>query len=133
MTLETNFRTNNCCIPDFAGLVIYVLVFLSLPCTPFANGFIYKVAGDLDGDTIKVLHNGKAQRIRLQGIDCPEKGHAFGKVDKWATSVLVFGRTVTIQTHDTDKYKRVVTDVVLGDGTKVDQKLVKDNWCWWYR
>jgi len=28
----------------------------------------------LDGDTIEVLHNQHAERIRLSGIDCPEKG-----------------------------------------------------------
>src|SRR5574339_18013 len=69
----------------------------------------------------------------LHGIDCPEKGQPFGKVAKWATSALVFGRTVTIQPHDTDRYKRVVAEIVLADATHVNQKLVKDGWCWWYR
>lgn len=88
----------------------------------------------LDGDTIEVVHDRKAQRIRLHGIDCPEKGQPFGTVAKWALSALVlFGRTVTIQRHDTDRYKRVVADIVLADATNVNQKLVKDGWCWWYR
>lgn len=46
----------------------------------------------MDGDTIEVLHNSKAERIRLSGIDCPEKGQAFGKRAKQAASALVFGR-----------------------------------------
>jgi micrococcal nuclease len=92
-----------------------------------------RVVSVLDGDTIEVFHQGKAERIRLAGIDCPEKGQAFGKVAKWATSSLVFGRTVTVQGHDTDKYKRVVAEVVLVDGTNVTQKLVEDGWCWWYQ
>ncbi|TKB94503.1 MAG: endonuclease [Nitrospira sp.] len=109
-------------------LALFVLVSVS-EAFPFSG----QVVGVLDGDTIEVLHNRKAERIRLQGIDCPEKGQAFGKIAKWATSAMVFGRTVTIQTHDTDRYKRTVADVLLADGTNVNHKLVKDGWCWWYQ
>ncbi len=109
-------------------LILFVLVSVS-EAFPFTG----QVVGVLDGDTIEVLHNRKAERIRLQGIDCPEKGQAFGKIAKWATSAMVFGRTVTIQTHDTDRYKRTVANVLLADGTNVNHKLVKDGWCWWYR
>jgi micrococcal nuclease len=35
--------------------------------------------GILDGDTIDVLNGHHAERIRLSGIDCPEKDHAYGK------------------------------------------------------
>ena len=52
----------------------------------------------LDGDTLEVLHNSHAERIRLSGIDCPEKGQAYGK---HAASELAFGKEVTIQTHAT--------------------------------
>ena len=37
-----------------------------------------KVVRVIDGDTIEVLHHGQAERIRLNGIDCPEKGQAYG-------------------------------------------------------
>lgn len=74
-----------------------------------------------------------AAHIPLEGIDCPEKGQAFGKLAKWAMSALVFGRTVTVEGHERDKYKRTVANVLLADGTNVSQKLVKDGWCWWYQ
>ena len=121
----------------FIPILLTSLLFLTsvAPAFPFTG----EVVSVLDGDTIEVLpsagglHNKKPQRIRLQGIDCPEKGQAFGKVAKWATSALVFGRTVTVQGHDKDRYKRLVADVLLADGTNVNQKLVKDGWCMWYR
>jgi hypothetical protein len=50
----------------------------------------------LDGDTIEVLHNSKAERIRLSGIDCPEKGQAFGKRAKQAASDLTIGKEVRL-------------------------------------
>ena len=87
----------------------------------------------LDGDTIEVLHNRRAERIRLSGIDCPEKGQAYGKKAKQAASEFVFGKDVMLQTHGKDKYGRTLADVLLPDGTNVNHRLVKDGWCWWYR
>ena len=73
------------------------------------------------------------ERIRLSGIDCPEKGQAFGNRAKQAASALVFGKDVILQTHGQDKYRRTLGDVILPDGTNLNQELVKDGWCWWYR
>jgi endonuclease YncB( thermonuclease family) len=39
---------------------------------------------------------------------------------------------VTLQIHDKDKYGRILADVLLADGTNVNQELVKEGWCWWY-
>ncbi len=69
-----------------------------------------------DGDTITVLHNGKGERIRLHGIDCPEKRQAFGRRAKQFTSTLVFGKTVTVQGVDRDRYGRTVGVVLLPGG-----------------
>jgi endonuclease YncB( thermonuclease family) len=45
--------------------------------------------------------------------------------------VLVFGREIILQTDGQDNYGRTLGDVFLRDGTKVNQELVKDGWCWW--
>jgi endonuclease YncB( thermonuclease family) len=98
-----------------------------------ALDFTAPVVSVLDGDTIEVPHNQRPERIRLNGIDCPEKGQAFGNNAKHATSELVFGKDVTLQTHGLDKYHRTIADVLLSDGTNVNHMSVKDEWCWWYR
>jgi endonuclease YncB( thermonuclease family) len=36
----------------------------------------HAAVGILDSDTLEVLHNQRPERIRLSGIDCPEKGQA---------------------------------------------------------
>ena len=100
---------------------------------PAFADFSGSVVGVSDGDTITVLHHGKAEKIRLNGIDCPEKGQAYGKKAKQAASNLAFGRDVTIETHGKDKYGRTIGDVLLPDGTNVNHTLVKEGWCWWYR
>ena len=91
------------------------------------------VTGVLDGDTLEVLHHKHPERIRLNGIDCPEKGQAYGKRAKQATSELVFGKDVTLRTYGLDKDKRTIGDVFLPDGINASRTLVKEGWCWWYR
>jgi micrococcal nuclease len=98
----------------------------------FAN-FSGRGVGVTDGDTIEVLHDQRPERIRLSGIDCPEKGQAYGKRAKQAASEMVFGKEVTLQTFGKDKYGRTIAGVLLPDGTNVNHTLVKDGWCWWYR
>jgi len=87
----------------------------------------------LDSDTIEVLYNQHPERIRLNGIDCPEKGQAYGQRAKHAASELVYGKEATLQTFGKDKYGRTIADVLLPDGTNVNHTLVKEGWCWWYR
>ena len=78
-------------------------------------------------------HNHRPERIPLNVIDCPEKGHAFDNRAKQAASALVFGRDVILQTHGKDKYGRALADVLLLDETNVNHTLVKDGSCWWCR
>ena len=108
-----------------------LLVFILTPA--FAADFSGPVVGVLDGDAIEGLHNSRAERIRLNGIDCPEKGQAYGKRAKQAASELVFGKDVTLQTHGKDKYGRMIADVLLPDGSNVNHVLVREGSCWWYR
>lgn len=108
-----------------------VLIFLFSP--PAFADFSGRVVAVSDGDTIKVLHNSKVEKIRLYGIDCPEKGQAFGTKAKQFTSEMVFGKDVTVQVKDTDKYGRTVADVILPDGRSLNRELVGAGLAWWYK
>ena len=98
-----------------------------------ATEFSSLVVSVIDGDTIEVLHYEKPERIRLNGIDCPEKAQTFGQRAQQATSELVFGRDVTLRTYGKDSHGRTIADVFLPDGSKINQVLVKNGWCWWYQ
>ena len=114
----------------YAAILCLALLFTP---TEIQAAFASSVIGILDGDTIEVLHNNRPERIRLSGIDCPEKGQAYGTKAKQATSDLVFGKEVTLETHGTDKYGRTIADVSLPDGVNVNLELVRNGWCWWYQ
>jgi endonuclease YncB( thermonuclease family) len=111
-------------------LVCFVL--LGSPYFTYAD-FSGLVVGVSDGDTITVLHDQTPIKIRLHGIDCPEKRQAFGNKAKQFTSHLVFGKDVTIIEHGFDKYGRILGDVILADGQNLNRKLVKAGLAWWYR
>ncbi|MDR4483175.1 MAG: thermonuclease family protein [Nitrospirales bacterium] len=99
-----------------------------------AETFQAKVVHIADGDTITVLNEAKRQiRIRLNGIDCPERGQAFGRKATEFTKDLVALQTVTIQTFGQDRYGRTIGDVILHDGGNLNRELVGEGWCWWYR
>ncbi len=80
-----------------------------------------------------MLHNGKGERIRLHGIDCPEKRQPFGNRAKQFASALVFGKTVTVNVLDVDRYGRTVGEVILPDGQVLNHELVRAGLAWWYR
>lgn len=91
------------------------------------------VVGVTDGDTIKVLDDQRTQhKIRLAGIDAPEKTQAFGQQSKQHLSSLVFGRRVLVETGKKDRYERTVGKVVI-DGRDANLAMVATGMAWHYK
>jgi len=84
-----------------------------------------EVVGITDGDTITVLNRKtlKNAKIRLYGIDTPERGQAYSKRAKQFTSDMVFGRVVEVHRMDTDRYGRTVALVSM-DKQLLNKELV---------
>jgi endonuclease YncB( thermonuclease family) len=90
------------------------------------------VVGIIDGDTIDVLHRNKPNRIRLHGIDCPEKRQDFGTQAKQLASDLAFGKAVSVErVADDRRTGRTVAVVTLPDGRILNHELVKAGLAWW--
>jgi micrococcal nuclease len=100
------------------------------PC--LAADFSGPVTDILDGDTIKVSRNHRNVKIRLNGIDAPEKDQAYGHKSGEFVVFQAFGKEVTVQTYGLDKYGRTIGDVYLPDGTMLNKELVKEGLAWWY-
>ena len=88
------------------------------------NSFSARCIGVTDGDTIEALQDHRAIKVRLEGIDCPERDQDFGQRAKQFTSGLVFGKAVEIRSVGQDKYGRTVARVVV-DGKDVSEELLK--------
>jgi endonuclease YncB( thermonuclease family) len=63
-------------------------------------------------------------KIRLSGIDAPEKRQAFGTRSKENLSRLVFGQNVAVEWHKRDRYERIVGKVLL-NGQDVNLEQIK--------
>ena len=108
-------------------------ILLAVPAVAQDTTFCGKTVGVSDGDTIKVMHNGCAEKIRLNGIDCPEMKQAFGKKAKKKTASLCFKKTVTVVSHGQDRYGRTIGDITLPHGRNLNAELVNGGYAWWYR
>ena len=112
---------------------ILTVSFLLLSISLHAQSYSGKVTAVKDGDTIEMLVNGKPLRVRLFGIDCPEKGQPFGEKARQYTAGLCFGQTVTAVQRSRDPYGRVVADVYLADKRFLNETLVKTGYAWHYK
>jgi len=115
-------------VPFIFFLPLWVFLFSS---GAYATDFHAKVIHISDGDTITVLNDANEKiKIRLNGIDCPEKAQAYGNKAKQFTKDLVHGERVTINAYETDRYGRTIGDVILEDGRTLNQELVKAGLAW---
>jgi endonuclease YncB( thermonuclease family) len=107
------------------------LLFILLSSFQQPNIISGKVIGIQDGDSITLLTDSNIQlKVRLEGIDCPEKKQDFGSVAKQYTSDLVFSQNVTIQTTGKDRFGRTLGYVFLQDGTNLNEELLKAGLAW---
>src|SRR4051795_3421063 len=102
-----------------------LFLLVAVAATLLAADFTGKVVAITDGDTIKVMHDGVAEKIRLWGIDCPESKQPFGTRAKQFTGDLAFGKEVQVHVRDVDRYHRTVAEIVLRDGRNLNQELVR--------
>ncbi len=92
-----------------------------------------KVVGIQDGDTITLLDPlNHPYRIRLLGIDAPEKNQPFGKVAKQVLSDRIFGKQVQVMTKGRDRYGRTLGKVLL-DGRDINMEMVRHGLAWFYK
>lgn len=92
-----------------------------------------KVISITDGDTVTVLTNTNEQvKIRVYGIDCPEKKQAFGTKAKQFLSSLIFGQTVTVQPLGKDLYGRTIAKIAY-EGRDIGLTMIQYGYAWWYQ
>ncbi len=111
-------------------LRLLTLSFIFFAQSSFAQ-LIGKVVSIADGDTFTMLVNNERIRIRLHGIDCPEKNQDFFNVAKEFLSNYVFDKIVTVKEMDTDRYGRTIGMVVV-DSVNVNEKLLEAGLAWHY-
>ena len=129
-------------------LFTYILSFVALSLLAagwhFYNGYMEtsdaptcnlqgKVIRVTDGDSITVLDNEKAQhKIRMAGIDAPERRQPYGKAARQYLAKLVFKKQVCVGWYKRDKYQRLVGIVRIGS-EDINLKLISAGLAWHYK
>lgn len=115
---------------------ISALVFISLfffGCPANSEMLFGKVVRVIDGDTVVVLDEKNTQhKIRLQGIDAPERNQAFGKKSKNFLSDLIAAQTVKVEHTKKDRYGRIIGKIIFGN-TDVNLEQVRAGYAWHYK
>ena len=112
---------------------IFSLLLIFTHLSIFSESMLGKVVGVSDGDTITLIDSTNAQhKIRLIGIDAPEKAQAFGQMSKKSLSDLVFSKEVEISWEKRDRYQRILGKVLL-DGQDICLEQVKRGMAWHYK
>ena len=98
-----------------------------------AATLVGQVVGVTDGDTITVLDATRTQyKIRLAGIDAPEKKQAYGNASKKSLSDLVYEKVVSIDYQKEDRYGRIIGKVHVG-GVDANLVQVQRGLAWFYK
>lgn len=122
---------SNSAILNIKLIVLFLtLIFSSSASADVISG---RVVGVADGDTITVLDGTNTQhKIRLNGIDAPEKNQAFGNVSKKSLSDMVFNQQVDVDWLKEDHYGRKVGKVLLNN-EDVNLEQIKRGMAWYFK
>ena len=109
---------------------ILLIIPLLLPAQVL-RGHVVKIS---DGDTFTLIVNGREQvKVRIDGIDAPEKGQAFGNRAKEYLSKMIWGDTIIVQVSKTDRYGRSIGKVSTPTIIDVGLEMIKAGYAWQYR
>lgn len=122
------------------GLLALLLL---LPSPATAAVLVGEVVGVTDGDTIRVLDAEKRQhRVRLQGIDTPERHQDWYQRARQALASRVHRQVVEVHWNEKDRWGRILGKVLIADPTcredcprtwDVNLALVREGHAWWFR
>jgi endonuclease YncB( thermonuclease family) len=112
-----------------ATLLHCLLLRFLLPMSAQAwQGEVVKV---LDGDTLHVQKGKEIVKVRLYGIDCPEKRQSFGPQATLFTQQFILRKKAKVEVVNTDRYGRTV-GLVSSGGKLLNRELVRAGYAWIY-
>lgn len=113
--------------------VLAAVALALLATAAHADTFTGRVVGIADGDTLTVLDaTNTLHKIRLSGIDSPERKQPFGQHCKESLSDLAYGRTVVVESSKLDRWGRVIGKVLVG-GEDANLEQVRRGCGWHYK
>lgn len=106
-----------------------ILLLIMLHASLFA--FSAKVIKISDGDTITVLNGKEQTKVRLYGIDAPEKKQDYGQKSRKFLASLIAGQVVEVDPKGKDRYKRTLGIIHYKD-QDINAQMILNGYAWAY-
>jgi len=94
------------------------------------EGLVVKI---VDGDTYDLIRNGVQTRVRMEGIDAPERGMDYYKVSKDYLGSLCMNKKIRLQVSKKDRYGRLIAKSYLPDGRELGEEMVRAGMAWHFK
>lgn len=92
-----------------------------------------RVVNIADGDTFTLLYpSNRNVKVRLYGIDAPERAQDYGTAARKALGTLLQGHLVTLDEKDRDRYGRTVAMAYRDDGLCLNEEMLRLGYAWHY-
>lgn len=114
-----------------ARLLLGILL-ASISMAATAGTLIGNVIGITDGDTLTLLVDRQAYKVRIAGIDAPEKRQAWGEKSKTNLSRLAFNQDAVAECPKVDRWGRQICKITVNT-VDIGLEQIKDGMAWWYR
>lgn len=115
------------------SIIVFFFLLPLLALAPSKYTLKGKAVRIIDGDTFDLLVDKTIHRIRLAGIDAPEKGQAFGTAAKQLLGNLCAGEFLTVVVTDTDRNKRKIAEVYTGKKVWVNKEMIAKGMAWHFK
>ena len=110
-------------------LLFPVIISLSAVAEVPSDAVQFKLKRISDGDTVVTTED---TRIRLWGIDTPERDQRYGSNATAALTEMLNNQQLYLETKDIDRYGRTVGVIYTADGDEINLEMVCDGHAWWY-
>ena len=120
----------------FLVLLLVTLLLVSCKSSPFSSISQEKVLHGqvidvLDGDTVKLRSDWHVYKIRLAGIDAPEKQQSYGVQSKTYLEHLIADKDVAVKVSSCDQYGRYIAKIYL-NGKDINGEMIRSGYAWHY-
>lgn len=122
-------------------MLSWFLTAISLYLTPLSPLFFQQVPKEfhgkvvriVDGDTFEVLDSvNRVSKIRMNGIDAPEKKQAYGSKSRETLASLCFGKRIRVRVYSKDRNGRLIADTYL-DNRSLSLVMVSEGMAWHFK
>jgi endonuclease YncB( thermonuclease family) len=117
----------------------FVIIIILSICSVRAD-FTAKVLRVVDGDTVHVVNKaGKKFKVRLTGIDAPEKNQPYGLASTYKLTEMLINKWVLLKSkpnngniYSIDRYNRVLAKIIY-DGKDINLFQVSSGYAWHFK